>query len=84
MLLYHPNIHRCEHIKVNGTQCGSPSIRAEIVSSDWILERRVPKAATCLGPSVVVAYLRSRLLSVLLQTGRDPQGGNNEEKNKVG
>jgi hypothetical protein len=27
MLLYHPNIHRCEHIKVNGTQCGSPSIR---------------------------------------------------------
>ncbi len=27
MLLYHPNIHRCEHIKVNGTQCGSPSLR---------------------------------------------------------
>jgi hypothetical protein len=26
MLLYHPNIHRCEHIKVNGTQCGSPSL----------------------------------------------------------
>ena len=24
---YHPSIHRCEHIKVNGTQCGSPSIR---------------------------------------------------------
>jgi hypothetical protein len=21
-----PNIHRCEHIKANGTQCGSPSI----------------------------------------------------------
>jgi hypothetical protein len=30
MLLYHPNIHRCEHIKVNGTQCGSPSIRGKI------------------------------------------------------
>ncbi len=29
MLLYHPNIHRCEHIKVNGTQCGSPSIRGK-------------------------------------------------------
>ena len=27
MPLYHPNIHRCEHIKVNGTQCGSPAIR---------------------------------------------------------
>ncbi len=27
MLLYHPNIHRCEHIKANGTQCGSPSLR---------------------------------------------------------
>jgi hypothetical protein len=24
---YHPSIHRCEHIKVNGTQCGSPAIR---------------------------------------------------------
>ena len=24
---YHPNVHRCEHIKVNGTQCGSPSLR---------------------------------------------------------
>ena len=27
MLHYHPNIRRCEHIKVNGTQCGSPSLR---------------------------------------------------------
>ena len=27
MAFYHPNIHRCEHIKINGTQCGSPSIR---------------------------------------------------------
>jgi hypothetical protein len=24
---YDPSIHRCEHIKVNGTQCGSPAIR---------------------------------------------------------
>jgi hypothetical protein len=27
MSFYHPNIHRCEHIKANGTQCGSPSLR---------------------------------------------------------
>jgi len=27
MLIYNPKIHRCEHIKVNGTQCGSPAIR---------------------------------------------------------
>lgn len=27
MAFYHPNIHRCEHIKANGTQCGSPSLR---------------------------------------------------------
>ncbi len=26
-MFYSPNIHRCEHIKVNGTQCGSPSLR---------------------------------------------------------
>jgi hypothetical protein len=26
-MFYNPNIHRCEHIKANGTQCGSPSIR---------------------------------------------------------
>ena len=26
-MFYHPNIHRCEHIKINGTQCGSPSLR---------------------------------------------------------
>jgi hypothetical protein len=26
-MLYHPNIRRCQHIKVNGTQCGSPAVR---------------------------------------------------------
>jgi hypothetical protein len=26
-MFYNPHIHRCEHIKTNGTQCGSPSIR---------------------------------------------------------
>jgi len=26
-MLYHPNIRRCEHIKINGTQCGSPAVR---------------------------------------------------------
>jgi len=29
MSFYHPNIHRCEHIKANGTQCGSPSLRSK-------------------------------------------------------
>src|SRR5450755_1097870 len=82
MLLYHPNIHRCEHIKVNVTQCGSPSIRGNSFLG-LILERRVvPKPAACFRLSDVVAYLRSRLWSVLLQPGRDPQGGTNEEKNK--
>jgi hypothetical protein len=27
MPLYHPKIHRCDHVKVIGTQCGSPSLR---------------------------------------------------------
>jgi hypothetical protein len=26
-MLYHPNIRRGQHIKVNGTQCGSPAVR---------------------------------------------------------
>jgi hypothetical protein len=26
-MIYHPNIRRCQHIKVNGTQCGSPAVR---------------------------------------------------------
>ncbi len=26
-MLYSPNIARCQHIKVNGTQCGSPALR---------------------------------------------------------
>jgi hypothetical protein len=26
---YSPNIPRCQHIKVNGTQCGSPALRHE-------------------------------------------------------
>lgn len=25
--LYSPNVPRCQHIKVNGTQCGSPAVR---------------------------------------------------------
>ena len=25
--MYSPNIPRCQHIKVNGTQCGSPAVR---------------------------------------------------------
>lgn len=24
MSFYHPNIHHCDHIKIDGTQCGSP------------------------------------------------------------
>jgi len=27
MSLYSPNIPRCQHIKINGTQCGSPALR---------------------------------------------------------
>jgi hypothetical protein len=26
-MFYSPNIARCQHIKVNGTQCGSPAVR---------------------------------------------------------
>ncbi len=29
MSLYPANIRRCQHIKVNGTQCGSPALREE-------------------------------------------------------
>jgi hypothetical protein len=27
--MYSPNVPRCQHIKVNGTQCGSPALRKE-------------------------------------------------------
>src|SRR5260370_26920313 len=29
MSSYPASIHRCQHIKVNGTQCGSPAMREE-------------------------------------------------------
>ena len=29
MSSYPANIRRCQHIKVNGTQCGSPALREE-------------------------------------------------------
>jgi hypothetical protein len=29
MPLYPESVARCRHIKVNGTQCGSPALRAE-------------------------------------------------------
>ncbi len=29
MPVYRASIHRCQHIKVNGTQCGSPALRDE-------------------------------------------------------
>jgi hypothetical protein len=45
-MFYNPNIHRCEHIKANGTQCGSPSIRNKrlcFFHGRW-QEQRIPLA----------------------------------------
>jgi hypothetical protein len=30
MSLYPESVARCQHIKINGTQCGSPALRREI------------------------------------------------------
>jgi hypothetical protein len=54
MSSYPNSIPRCEHIKVNGTQCGSPALR----SNHFCFCRRFAKSRS---PSFAIRFALSRI-----------------------